>query len=389
MKDDKKLDKTLERFFNRFNGFNTEVLEILGNVVKQFDGLTEEQAHALAQELRMGYDLEKLKNDLARITGKSIKDIDILLDEVAKENVDFSEVYQRAKNGEFISYADNEPLQRIVESIKKQTNDTFLNLSQTQNIGFSLKDNKGNITFKPLTKVYNELIDKAVYNVSIGTVDYQTAMRKTIRGLADSGVKIHEEKLAYASGYNRRIDSSVRQNVLTGLRQVNIGVQEEIGDMLGSDGVEISAHFPCAEDHLPIQGKQFSKEKFEKLNNSLDRPIGEYNCRHFVFSVILGVQEPSHTNAMLEHFRQESLAKVEFEGKTYTKYQATQVQRKIETAIRRQKDRNIIANASGNEKEALKTQEKINQLTNKYKDFSNKADLKTYKNRLKVVGYDD
>lgn len=388
MKDDKKLDKTLERFFNRFNGFNTEVLEVLGNIVKQFDGLTEEQAHALAQELRMGYDLEKLRNDLAKITGKSIKDIDILLDEVAKENVEFSEVYQRAKNGEFISYADNEPLQRIVESIKKQTNDTFLNLSQTQNIGFSLKDKQGNATFKPLTTVYNELIDKAVYNVSIGTTDYQSAMEKTIRGLANSGVKIHEEKLAYVSGYNRRIDSSVRQNVLTGLRQVNIGVQEQIGDMLGSDGVEISAHYPCAEDHLPIQGKQFSKEKFEKLNNNLDRPIGEYNCRHFVFSVILGVQEPSYSKEMLKNFKQESLAKVEFDGKSYTKYEATQIQRKIETAIRRQKDRNIIANASGNEKETLKTQEKINQLTRKYKDFSNKADLKTYKNRLKVVGYD-
>ena len=388
MQDEKKLDKTLERFFNRFNKYNTEVLETLGNIIKQFDGLTEEQAHALAQELRMGYDLEKLKKDLARITGKSIKDIDILLDEVAKENVEFSEVYQRAKNGDFISYADNEPLQRIVESIKKQTNDTFLNLSQTQNIGFSLKDKQGNVTFKPLTKVYNELIDKAVYNVSIGAVDYQTAMQKTIRGLADSGVKIHEEKLAYKNGYNVRIDSAVRQNVLTGLRQVNIGIQEQIGEQLGADGIEISAHYPCAEDHLYIQGKQYSKEKFEKLNSDLIRPIGELNCGHFVFSIILGVQEPSYSKEMLNQFKQESLAKVEYEGKTYTKYEATQVQRKLETAIRRQKDRNIIANASGNEKEVLKTQEKINQLTRKYNSFSRNAGLKTYKNRLKVVGYD-
>jgi len=388
MQDEKKLDKTLERFFNRFNKFNTEVLEILGNVIKQFDGLTEEQAHALAQELRMGYDLEKLRNDLAKITGKSVKDIDILFDKIANENVEFSEVYQRAKTGEFVSYDDNKPLQRIVESIKKQTNDTFLNLSQTQNIGFSLKDKQGNVTFKPLTKVYNELIDEAVYNVSIGVTDYQTAMQKTLRNLADSGVKIHEDKLAYKSGYNVRIDSSVRQNVLTGLRQVNIGVQEQIGEELGADGVEISAHYPCAEDHLYIQGRQYSKEKFEKLNSDLIRPIGELNCKHFIFSIILGVQEPSYSKEMLKEFRQESLAKVEYEGKTYTKYEATQVQRKIETAIRRQKDRNIIANASGNEKEVLKTQEKINQLTKKYADFSVNTGLRTYKNRLKVVGYD-
>lgn len=389
MQDEKKLETALDKFYYRYDKFNSNVLKKLGNIVKQFNGLNYEEAHALAQELKIGYDLYEMELELSKISGKSVRDVDILLEKIARENVEFSEVYYKAKHMDYIQYDNNMRIQYYVESVKKQTNNLFQNLANSQNIGFTVKDNKGNIIYKPLKNVYNDLVDEAVFNVSLGVEDYQSAMENTLRNLADSGIKIHEEKVAYKNGYNRRLDSAIKQNILTGMRQINIGIQEQIGEELGADGVEISAHYPCAEDHLPIQGKQFSKEKFEKLNNSLDRPIGEYNCRHFVFSVILGVQEPSHTDAMLEQFKQESLAKVEYEGKIYTKYEATQVQRKIETAIRRQKDRNIIANASGNEKEALKTQEKIRQLTSKYADFSVNTGLKTYKNRLKVVGYDD
>lgn len=387
MQDDKKLDAVLEKFYARYNKYNTQVLETLGNVIKQFDGLTPTQAHILAQELKMGKDLQELEQELSKISGKSIKDIDALFDKVAKENVEFSEVYFKAKNKEYVSYEDNIQLQNYVESVKKQTNETFTNLANSQNVGFTLKDEQGNITYKPLATVYNDLIDEAVFNVSTGVKDYQSAMRNTIKSIADSGVKIHEEKVGYASGYNRRIDSSVRQDVLTGVRQINLGIQEEIGDMLDADGVEISAHYPCAEDHLPIQGKQYSNEEFEEINGSLDRPIGEYNCRHFVFSIILGVQEPSYSKKLLNQFNRDSTRKITYDGKTYTAYEATQVQRQLETAIRTQKDRQIIARSSGDKDGVRNAQNKITALTTKYNDFSNSAGLKTYKNRLTVSGY--
>jgi hypothetical protein len=189
-----------------------------------------------------------------------------------------------------------------------------------------------------LKDTYRDLIDEAVFNVETGTSDYQSAMRGIINQLADSGVKVHEEKVGYPSGYNRRIDSSVRQNVLTGVRQVNITTQKIVGREFGADGVEISAHSPCAEDHLHLQGKQFSNKEFKKLNASLERPIGEYNCRHFVFSIVLGVNKPSYSDKMLNQMNRESQSVIEYEGKKYTSYEATQVQRKLETEIRKQKE---------------------------------------------------
>ena len=387
MKDDKKLELLLERFYNRFNTYNTKVLKKLGEAIKKFDGISPTNAHKIAQQLKYGTDINDLIAELSQLSGKSIKDIEEAFDLVAEENVAFAEVYAKAKNMEFVDYKDNDQLKRLVKGIAGETNATFKNMSRAKAIGFVLKDADGNKIFKDLKKTYNDLIDEAVFNVTTGTTDYQSAMRGVMKQLADSGVKIHEEKVGYKSGYNVRIDSAVRQNVLTGIRQVNLEVQKQVGRDFGADGVEISAHSPCAEDHLPIQGKQFSNKEFKKLNASLERPIGEYNCRHFVFSIVLGVNQPSYTNKMLNQMNRESQSIVEYEGKKYTAYEATQVQRKLETAIRKEKDRQIIARASGDKDGVSVAQKNITTLTHKYNDFSKNAGLNTYKNRLAVSGY--
>lgn len=387
MKDDKKLELLLERFYNRFNQYNTKVLEKLGEAIKKFDGVSPSTAHKIAQQLKYGTDIDDLIAELSELSGKSIKDIEEAFDLVAEENVAFAEVYAKAKNMEFVDYRNNEQLQRLVKGIARETNATFRNISRAKAIGFVLKDENGNKIFKNLKKTYNDLIDEAVFNVTTGTSDYQSSMRGVMKQLADSGVKIHEEKVGYKSGYNVRIDSAVRQNVLTGVRQVNLEVQKQVGRDFGADGVEISAHSPCAEDHLHIQGKQYSNKEFARLNGDLERPIGEYNCRHFVFSIVLGVNQPSYTQKMLDKMNKESRSIIEYEGNKYTKYEATQVQRKLETAIRKEKDRQIIARASGDKDGVGIAQSNISTLTSKYNDFSKSAGLDTYKNRLAVSGY--
>lgn len=387
MNDNDKLNVLLERFFNKFNKINTKTLQMLGETVKLFDGISPSEAHILAQKLKYGTNLDDLLKELSKASGKSINDVQIMLDKVAEENVAFSEVYYKAKNKEFIPYKNNIQLKRYVKSVAGETNELFKNIAKSKNIGFTFKNAKGKVIFKPISKVYNDLIDEAVYNVSTGVQDYQSAMRNTLKNLADSGVKVHEDKVAYDSGYNRRIDSSVRQNILTSVRKINIGIQELVGEQFGADGVEISAHFPCAEDHLFINGRQFSNKQFDRINAYLDRPVGEYNCRHFVFSIVLGVNQPEYTNKQLKQMEKNSRAIVEYEDKKYTKYEATQVQRKLETEIRKQKDRQIIAKASGDKEEIAKAQKKITQLTNKYNDFSKTVGLQTYKEKLTVSGY--
>ena len=388
MKDDKKLDVILELFYNRFNKINTEALELMGNTVKKFNNLTPSEAHKLRRQLELGNDLNDLINKISNASKISQKDIVKVLEATAKENVEFSEAYYKAKNKEYIDYEHNEELKKFVKSIEKETNELFKGISRNT-VGFNLVDPRSNkkIGFVSLPDAYKRVLDEAIYSVALGQIDYQTAMRNVLKQIADSGLKIAETKVAYGSGYQKRLDSVVRESVLTGLRRVNIGIQEQIGEELGADGVEISAHGGCADDHLFIQGKQFSKKEFEKINDSLTRPIGELNCRHFIFSIILGVSQPSYNQKQLKQLEKESIGEVEYDGKKYTKYEATQVQRRLETAIRKQKDRQIIAKASGDIGEVEKAQIKVRQYTRKYKDFSNKCGLDMYMKRTSVSGY--
>ena len=380
-----KLELALERFVRRFEEFNTKVLEEFGKTISKFDGLTATQAHKIAQQLKNGRDIEKILADLERISELSRKDIEDLLEITAKENIDFANTYYEAKKMEKISYETSKQFQDIVKAVEKMTKAEFTNLSRTTALKL-LKDN-GKPLYLDIKKAYNEVIDRCVLAVATGQYDYKKAMYDTIKQLSSSGVKKifydNEGKQEYA----RRLDSSVRMNILDGVRQVNIGIQEQVGKEFGADGVEISAHGLCAEDHQNIQGKQYSKKEFNKLNGSLNRPIGTMNCGHFIFSIVLGISSPNYTQKQLNQFKKESNEIIEYEGKKYTRYEATQVQRRLETKIRQQKDLQITSKASGNKDGVQEAQQNITSLTKKYKDFSEKAGLDTQMQRMRVIGY--
>ena len=385
MMNNEKLELAIERFYSRFEALNSEILQEFGKTISKFEGLTPTEAHILAQQMKNGREIDKIMENLEKASQLSRKDLEELLEIVAEENIEFANVYYESKRMDKVSYKDSKQFQNIVKSVEKTTQEVFTNLSSTTAIKL-LKDN-GEGYLKGIREAYEDVIDRCVLAVSTGQMNYQKAMYDTIKQLSSSGVKKifydNEGKRAYA----RRLDSSVRQNILEGVRQVNIGVQEQVGKEFGSNGVEISAHSPCAEDHIFIQGKQYSKKEFNKLNSNLDRPIGTMNCGHFVFSIVLGVSSPNYTQKQLNQFKKESNEIIEYEGKKYTKYEATQVQRRLETKIRQQKDLQITFKASGNEEGVQEAQQNITSLTKKYKEFSEKAGLDTQMQRMRVVGF--
>ena len=380
-----KLNLAIERFYERYSKFNSEVLQLMGKTIKKFEGLSVSETHKLSQMLKTGSDIEKILADLERISELSRKDIEDLLEITAKENIEFANVYYEAKGMDKVSYKDSKQFQDIVKSVEKTTQGVFANLSNTTAIKL-LKDN-GEGYLKGIREAYEDVIDRCVLAVSTGQMNYQKAMYDTIKQLSSSGVKKIYYNNEGKQEYARRLDSSVRMNILDGVRQVNIGIQEQVGKEFGADGVEISAHGLCAEDHQNIQGKQYSKKEFNKLNGSLDRPIGTMNCGHFVFSIVLGVSSPNYTQKQLNQFKEESNEVIEYEGKKYTRYEATQVQRRLETKIRQQKDLQITSKASGNKEGVQTAQQNITSLTNKYKEFSEKAGLDTQMQRMRVVGF--
>jgi hypothetical protein len=102
---------------------------------------------------------------------------------------------------------------------------------------------------------------------------------------------------------------------------------------------------------------------------------------------VLGVSEPNYNEKELEQILKDNKKGFILDGDHYTNYEGTQLQRKFETAIRQQKDIQIIAKASGNKELIAHSQEKIRQLTTKYRQLSDVSGLPTKLDRLRVSGY--
>ena len=136
-------------------------------------------------------------------------------------------------------------------------------------------------------------------------------------------------------------------------------------------------------DAVDYQGKEFPAE-YEGHDR---RSISQYNCYHYTFSIVLGVNKPQYDNEELQKIIDRNNKGFDYEGKHYTMYEGQQLQRKIELEIRKQKDLQIAGRSAGNESLILQSQQKITQLSTKYKDLSKVSGLPTKPERLRVSGY--
>lgn len=399
MIDEKLQEKLLSVFDKRFQDYNTKVLEKLGNVIKQFKDLTPSQAYSLAQQLKYNTTIKDLLDELSKISGLSVKDLKAILEKVAKENINFADVYYKSRGLETPIYSENKALQRLVSSVYSISGAEFKNIAKST--GFRLLGDNGELLLLDIDETYKYVIDKCVVAISQGKETYQQSMRSTLKQLSSSGVR----KIEYESGYSRRLDSSIRMNILDSMRQVSNESQQLFGKEFDSDGIEISVHQNPAPDHELVQGRQFSNEEFENFQNdrkAVDytgmvfepefeghdrRSISEYNCYHYIFSIVLGVSKPQYSDKQLKEIIDNKNKTFEFDGKTYNMYEGAQLQRRIETAIRQEKDTQILAKASGDEEQVLKSQLRITQLNTKYKQLSQVSGLPTQKQRMSVSSY--
>ena len=388
-------EKLAEILVDRIEVINASILEMIGNAIKEIGDLTPSQAYQLGQILKYGGSYEEIAKALSKVSGKNVGDIYKIFEKVASDNKEFAKQFYKYRNIDFIPYARDFALRNQVRSIARLTAQTYLNISNTIGIGFLFEDLNGQIYFKNIQQSYYDVIDRAIISVSQGKSTYQTEMRRIMKQLGNSGLVL------YDSGKTRRLDSAIRMNVLDGIRQVSIETSRRFGEEYGADGVEITVHQNPAPDHEDIQGRQFSSEEYEKLENKQiaydtkgrkyngaeKRPIGELNCYHNVLNIIVGVSKPQYTDEQLNKIREDNEKGFEFEGKHYTNYEGTQLQRRLELQIRKEKDKQILARASGDKEFAKERQVKINELTAKYKHLLKISGLKSQLTRASVSGY--
>lgn len=398
------IDKVIERLVVRIEDGNEYILQNIGKTIDEMGTLTDTQTHQLIQIMQYGGDYDKIVKKISDITKVNTKEVEEFFDEVAKNNYEFAEQFYKYRNKKFIPYEQNEALKRQVQAIAKMTNDQYKNIIGS--MAFSRIGKNGRVYYTKIGKMYQEIVDTGVVSISQGKQTFDEEMYRIIKELGESGIR----SVDYESGKSMRVDTAVRMHLKDAVTRLHNETQEIYGKEFGADGIEVSVHLNPAPDHALVQGKQFSDEEFKKFQNDEDstsydgtffpaeaeetghdrRSIGQYNCYHKIFPIILGASKPDYTDEQLQEILDKNNEGFKFEGKHYTNYEGTQLQRKLETRIREEKDKQILAKASGNEeaKEIIdKSQQKITELTKKYRDLSKASGLPTYMENLRVSGY--
>lgn len=387
-------EQLAEILVNRIDDINSKILKEIGDKILAISLIKPSEAYQLGQILKYGGSYKDIAEKLAKLTGKNVEDIYKIFEEVAKSNKQFAKEFYKYRNIDFIPYKKDIALQRQVTAMANITAGLYKNISKTTMVGY-IVDGK----FRNIQETYNEVIDKAITSIVQGKDTYYSAMRKTMKELAYNGM------VTYESGKRRRLDSAVRMNIMDGIRTVNNETNRIFGEEYGADGVEISVHSYPAPDHAEAQGRQFSNEEYEKLqtdgyakdiknrtydlhlNSDSFRPISELNCYHEPFNIVIGISKPLYTDEQLEQIKEENEKGFDFEGKHYTLYEGTQLQRRLELEAKKHKEATILLRASG-DKEGLEREElKVRKITRKYNDLNKASGLPSKKERMSVSGY--
>lgn len=363
----------LQEAFGQFSYDLSDTL--IEQIVKQIAAagrIDEATAYRIYKARELGISEKRLKQVLKEKLNLSSGDVRKLFQKAAYGS--YSNDLKRL-GGNIRPLEENGWLQAVLSGTLDVTQGTLNNLTQT--MGFVVQGQ-----LLPMGQAYRRACDIAYEETVTGVKDYLSAVKDACDGLYEKGIVC----IDYESGVHTTLEAAVRRSLIGGLGLVNEQIEQHVSKELGTDGWEITAHENSAPDHEPIQGRQYSNQAYESLNNSLVRRIGTLNCGHSAFPIMLG-RDPQYTEKELEDMRNNNANGVTVNGKRYTGYEATQKQRAYERAIRAQKRKAVGYKAAGDTARYKKAMTRIEVLKQSYNDFSKQAGLRTQTERMRVSGF--
>lgn len=380
------LDALPEDLAELFRALELVLLDEICSRLKAADELNEVTVQAIRALRANGIDLKEIEKAIRETSGISKTKLNKLLDDVVERNQKYyTELIDRAH----ITQPDTLVDAAEVAAVRSQTLDTFRNL--TASMGFLVDAGR---TMLPPAKAYQWALDNAVMQVQSGAINYNQAIKAAVKQLADSGLKVVD----YESGHRDQVDVAARRAVMTGVSQICAKYTEESAEYLDTPYFEVSAHSGARDkpglspwsSHKDWQGKIYSVRDGD-IYPSIYKVCGlgavdgleGANCRHRRFPWVEGVSERTYTDEQLEHI-DDGLG-CTYDGKTYTAYEATQMQRRVERQIRAQKRLVNAYKSAGLTDDATVANIKLRRLNGKYREFSKAAGLPEQRDRMKVL----
>lgn len=380
------LDALPEELAELYRALEDTLLEEICSRLKAADRLNEVAVQDIRALRAHGIDLKEIKKAIRQASGISEKKLKKLLDDVVERNQKY---YTEVIDLAHITQPETLVDAATVDMIRRQTLDTFRNL--TASMGFLVDAGR---TVLPPAKAYQWALDNAVMQIQSGAISYNQAIKSAVKQLAESGLKVVD----YESGHRDQIDVAARRSVMTGVNQICAKYTEQSAEYLETPYFEVSAHAGARDvsgpspwsSHKDWQGKVYSIHNGDIYPNIYEvcglgyvDGLEGANCRHRRFPWVEGVSERTYTDEQLAHI-DDGLG-CTFDGKTYTAYEATQMQRRVERKIRAQKRLKNGYKAAGLTDDATAANAKLRRLNAKYREFSKAAGLPEQPERLKVL----
>lgn len=308
MYDDERLEELRKRAAAIAEPIWETLLRDIVRRVRGAGGITSTAEYQIYRAEQLGLAEKAIKAAIAEQLKISDAAIDMLFEELRDETILFEE---------------NAELRQLVEAYGTVSKKT----AAADYEGLWAPGPDGNLY--TVKEAYGKIMDFAWMQTATGTYDFQTAVREATKKLLERGLRVIPGK----DGRSYRLEYAVRSYITNRMGEMFNAVNQMNYDAIGADGWEISAHPAPAPDHALYQGRQYSKEEYDRINNSLARKFGWWNCRHLVYPVLLGVSPRAYSDEQLQKYLDDNEKGVWYNGQHYTLSEARDRKRQLESLI--------------------------------------------------------
>lgn len=328
-------EPSADRIIALYQQLEDDILSAVIRRILKMGYVSEASKHQLEVLQAAGLLYDDIVQLIADRTDACTAQVRALFEDAGVQTVEIDNSLHEAAGALPIDIRQDSSTRQVLEAGYKKTLGTMQNLVST--------------TATQAQTVFIQTCDRIYMQVSSGAFSYQEAIMNALRALADTGATV-----SYPTGHTDRMDVAVRRCVLTGVSQTAAAVSLRQAEDAGCYLMEITAHSGARPDHAKWQGQLVSltgKDVGKTIDglkvwslSGIGYGSGEgfkgWNCRHNWHAYYPGLSTPNYTPEELKKLDEPCIS---YNGKLYTEYEISQMQRAQERRVRAWKRRCITA----------------------------------------------
>lgn len=328
-------EPSADRIIALYQQLEDDILSAVIRRILKMGYVSEASKHQLEVLQAAGLLYDDIVQLIADRTDACTAQVKALFEDAGVQTVAIDNSLHEAAGALPIDIRQDSSTRQVLEAGYKKTLGTMQNLVST--------------TATQTQTAFIQTCDRIYMQVSSGAFSYQEAIMNALRALADTGATV-----SYPTGHTDRMDVAVRRCVLTGVSQTAAAVSLQQAEDAGCYLMEITAHSGARPDHAEWQGQLVTitgKDAGKIIDglrvftlSEIDYGSGEgfkgWNCRHNWHAYYPGLSTPNYTPEELKKLDEPCIS---YNGKLYTEYEVSQMQRAQERRVRAWKRRCVTA----------------------------------------------